>query len=162
MLLTDYLIEQQGKNWAELLSEWVPPLPASFTVWMVNLFGDLFAVFEDGSVHMLDLGTGALERLADSRDHFCDLIEQDDNASNWLMIPLVDACRRAGLALAEHQCYHFKIPPLLGGEYTVNNVAAISLREHYSFMADMVGQTEHLPDGTQVTIQIRNPPHDKQ
>lgn len=158
MLLTDYLIDQQGKNWAELLSGWVPPLPLSFTGWMVNLFGDVFAVFEDGSVHMLDLGHGTLERVADSRDHFCDLADRDDNAREWLMIPLVDACRRAGLALAGYQCYHFKIPPLLGGEYNVDNVAAISLREHYSFMADMVRQTKHLPDGSKVRLVIGNLP----
>ena len=55
-LLADYLIEQQGKDWADLLSGWVPPLPESFTVCMVNRFGDVFAVYDDGSVHMLDIG----------------------------------------------------------------------------------------------------------
>ena len=152
MLLTDYLIDQQDNDWAELLSEWVPPLPQEFTVWMVSLFGDVFAVFQDGSVHMLDLSLGTLEHIADSRDHFCDLADRDGNANHWLMIPLVDACRRAGLTLKPHHCYHFKIPPLLGGEYVVGNVASVSLREHYSFMADIVQQTKDLPNGTKVQL----------
>jgi len=65
VLLSDFLFEQNRKNWAELLSEWSPPLPHSFTVWIVNRFDDVFAVYEDGSVLMLDLGTGVLQRLAD-------------------------------------------------------------------------------------------------
>jgi hypothetical protein len=158
MLLTDYLIEQQGKDWAELLSEWAPPLPRSFTVWMVNLFGDVIAVFEDGSVHLLDMGCGTLERLADSRNHFCDLADRKDNASNWLMIPLTDACRAAGMVLAESQCYSFKVPPILGGDYNVENVAPCNLSVHYSFMADIARQTRDLPDGTKVEIVVVNVP----
>jgi hypothetical protein len=53
--LTDYLIDQGGKDWAEMLRPWCPPLPTSFSVWMVNRFGDVFAVLEDGSVHLLDV-----------------------------------------------------------------------------------------------------------
>ena len=155
MLLTDYLIDQQGKDWAGLLSDWVPPLPPSFTVWMVNLFGDVFAVYNDGSVHMLDLGTGALERVADNREHFCDLADRDDNASDWLMIPLVDACRAAGLVLSSAQCYGFKIPPLLSGKYEVDNVAPRDLAEYFASMADLVRQTKELPDGTKVEIVIK-------
>jgi hypothetical protein len=58
MNIRDYLIEQSAKDWGELLSGWLGVLPASFTGWLVNRFGDVFAVFEDGSVHMLDVGTG--------------------------------------------------------------------------------------------------------
>jgi hypothetical protein len=156
MRLTDYLIEQQGKDWADLLSDWIPPLPDSFTVWMVNLFGDVFALFEDGSVHMLDPGLGTLDRVAESRDQFCELVDRDNNANNWLMIPLVDACRCAGLALSQHQCFHFKIPPLLGGDYSVDNVAPIALREYYSAMAELCRQAEDLPNGTKVELVVRN------
>ncbi|UWZ84184.1 DUF1851 domain-containing protein [Occallatibacter riparius] len=156
MLLTDYLIEQKGKDWTELLSDWVPPLPSEFTVWMVNLFGDVFAVFEDGSVHLLNLGTGVLERLADSLDHFCDLVDQDDNADNWLMISLADACRQAGLVLSATQCYSFRVPPILGGSYEVENVAPCDLSVHFSFMADIVRQTKDLPDGASVHLVVQD------
>jgi hypothetical protein len=51
--INDYLITQTGKNWPDLLSGWREALPENFTLWMVNRFGDLFTVHEDGSVHML-------------------------------------------------------------------------------------------------------------
>lgn len=84
----DYLIDQSGKDWSELLSDWSGVLPSSFTVWLVNRFGDVFIVFEDGSVHMLDVGIGAIKRVADDRDHFATLLDTGDNANNWFMIPL--------------------------------------------------------------------------
>ena len=87
MSIHDYLIDQSGKDWSELLSGWSAVLPPPFTVWLVNRFGDVFAVFEDGSVHMLDVGTGVIQRVADSRDDFATQMDVGDNASNWLMIP---------------------------------------------------------------------------
>ena len=60
MNLRDYLIDQAGKDWAQLLCDWAPPLPLSFTLWLVNRFGDAFVVTEDGAVSMLDVGAGNL------------------------------------------------------------------------------------------------------
>ena len=74
MNLRDYLIDQAGKDWAQLLCDWAPPLPLSFTLWLVNRFGDAFVVTEDGAVSMLDVGAGSFERLADNRDHFSELL----------------------------------------------------------------------------------------
>jgi hypothetical protein len=154
MNIHDYLIEQSGKDWAELLSGWLGVLPASFTVWLVNRFGDVFAVFEDGSVHMLDVGTGVMQRLADSRDEFAARIDAGDNANNWLMIPLVDQCVAAGLTLSDGQCYGYKIPPILGGKYAVENVSPTNLSVHYSLLADIWRQTKDLPDGTRIKMVV--------
>ena len=146
----DYLIDQSGKDWPDLLSGWSDTLPSEFTVWLVNRFGDVFVVFEDGSVHVLDVGIGAVERIADNRDHFADQIDFGDNANNWLMIPLVDQCVAAGLTLAANQCYGYKIPPILGGQYSVENVEPTDLSVHYSLLADIFRQTKDLPDGTRI------------
>jgi len=112
MNVHDYLIDQSGKDWSELLSNWSDALPSSFTVWLVNRFGDVFVAFEDGSVHMLDVGIGVIERVADDRDHFATLLDTGDNADNWFMIPLVDKCVAAGLYLGNDQCYGYKVPPI--------------------------------------------------
>ena len=150
MNVHDYLIDQNGKDWSELLSGWFGSLPPLFTLWLVNRFGDVFAVFEDDSIHMLDVGTGAIKRVAENRDDFAIQIDMDDNANNWLMIPLVDRCVAAGLNLGHNQCYSYKTPPILGGEYTVENVEPTDLSVHYSFLADVYQQTKDLPDGTRI------------
>jgi hypothetical protein len=150
MNVYDYLIDQNGKAWSELLSGWLGPLPPSFTVWLVNRFGNVFVVFEDGSVHMLDVGIGAIERVADSRDHFATQVDIDDNADNWFMTSLVDRCVAAGLCLDHNQCYGYKIPPCLGGEYAVENVVPTDLSLHYSFLAGIYQQNKDMPNGTRI------------
>lgn len=151
MNINDYLIDQAGKEWGALLRDWVPPLPPSFTLWLVNRFGDAFVVMEeDSSVRMLDVGNGIFARVADSRSHFADLLDVDDHAANWLLLRLVDACREAGMSLSASQCYGFKVPPILGGEYEVANVEPTDLTVHYSFLADIYKQTKDLPGGTPI------------
>jgi hypothetical protein len=152
--INDYLIDQEGKDWADLLSGWSPPLPEEFTIWMVNRIGDVIAVYEDGSVHMLDVGAGTVQRLANDRDDFFEEIGRDENANLWLAIGLIDACVSAGLRLGPDECYSFKIPPLLGGQYEAENLHPCDLSVHYSFLADIHRQTKDLPDGTRVNIKV--------
>jgi hypothetical protein len=151
MNINDYLIDQAGKEWDSFLREWMPPLPPSFTLWLVNRFGDAFVVLEeDSSVHMLDVGSGTFVCVADGRSHFADLLDIDDNAANWLLVHLVDACREAGMSLRTSQCYGFKVPPVLGGKYEVANVEPTDLAVHYSLLANAYKQTKDLPDGTPI------------
>ena len=132
--IQDYLIDQVGKDWSELLSGWAPPLPESFTIFLVNRLGDIFAIFDDGAVHMLDVGVGTVTRLADDRDDFSTKIDLDDNAENWLMLSLVDSCVSAGMVLGQNQCYGYKVPPILSGKYTLENLEPTDLSVHYSFL----------------------------
>jgi hypothetical protein len=155
MNIKDYLIDQSGKDWQELLGGWADLLPSVLTIWLVNRFGDVILVMDDGSVHLLDIGGGRLERIADSKDHFADQANTSENANNWLLMPLVDQCLRAGLVLDAGQCYGYKIPPLLGGEYAVENAVTIDLVQNYSFLADLWQQTKELPDGTRVRLVVK-------
>ncbi len=156
MDINDYLIDQRGRDWSQLLSGWAGTIPESFSLWLVNRFGDAFLVLDDESVHLLDVGTGEFNRLADDRDHFAQLLDVGHNADLWLLIPLVDACRAALPELSEGQCYGFKVPRLLGGKYVRDNVAPTDLTLHYSVLSDVHRQTKDLPDGTKVRV-IRAP-----
>jgi hypothetical protein len=150
MNIHDYLIDQDGKDWPALLSDWGSLLPGSFTLWLVNRFGDAFLALNDGSIHMLDAGIGYFRPVADSRSHFAALLDVEDNANNWLMIPLVDACVASGITLGANQCYGYRLPPVLGGQYNVENVAPTDLSVHYSLLASIFQQTKELPDGTRI------------
>src|SRR5262245_15565216 len=121
----DYLIDQQGIDWPHVTAAWGWLLPPAFTLWLVNRFCDLFIVPEDGSVQMLDVGAGSLTRLAANREEFCQKIDEDDNANDWLMIPLVDKMVLAGKVLQPGKCYGFIVPPLIGGRCEVENGAVL-------------------------------------
>jgi hypothetical protein len=66
------------------------------------------------------------------------------------MIPLVDRCVASGIIVGANQCYGYKIPPVLGGAYSVENVEPTDLSVHYSLLASIFQQTKHLPDGTPI------------
>jgi hypothetical protein len=146
--MNDYLIDQHGKDWPHILSCWAGTIPESFTLWLVNRFGEAFLVLDDGSVQMLDLGGGSLTRLAESRVDFARLLDVRNNSRDWLMIPLVDDCVRSLPPLQPSQCYRFKIPPMLGGECCIENVQTSDLTVYHSPSADILAQTKDLPDGT--------------
>ena len=50
----------------------------------MNRCGDLFVVMEDSSVWMFDVDRGTFERLAISRDDFCNQLEIDENRHSRL------------------------------------------------------------------------------
>ncbi|MEI9976980.1 MAG: DUF1851 domain-containing protein [Ignavibacteriota bacterium] len=155
MNVNDYLIDQAGFDWPTLLAAWAEVLPETFAVWLVNRFGDVFIIAEDGSVQRLDVAVGAVDRVANSRDQFAELMDAPHNANNWLMIPLVDQCVEHGILLQPGQCYGFKTPPLFGGEYAPVNVAPVDLVENYAFLCDMWAQTKDLPDGSPIRLIVR-------
>jgi hypothetical protein len=107
-------------------------------------------VIDDASVHRLETDTGTLGRLAD----FINLIDEHNNANNWLMIPLVDRLVSLGIALKQFQCYGYKQLPILGGTYTPDNIVPKTIKEYYPFLGDIYKQIKNLPDGTKVQIDL--------
>lgn len=152
MAITDYLIDQQGHEWSSMLSEWHWLLPENLTVWMVNRFCDVIFVKEDGTVHLLDSGAGTVKELAASRESFFTLVDQGDNADNWFLLSLTDQCTASGLTLAPGQCYSFKVPPVLGGKYELENIVPADLAVTFSFLAQIHLQTKDLLDGTPINL----------
>jgi len=152
--LTDYIIDHAAVDWAHVLTPWAWLLPPALTVWMMNRFGDLLVVFEDGSVHMLDVGGGSLTRLADNRDHFGTRLDEDNNANEWLMIPLVDALVASGMTLQPGECYSYRLLPVLGGDYTQANVKVLPIPSHYAALGPIHEKIKDLPDGTRVKFAV--------
>lgn len=155
MTVHDYLLDHDGIDWSGLLSGWSWMLPPEFAVWLVNRFGDLFLVPPDGTVLMLDIGSGTLTKLAESREDFLRKSDEDDNADDWLMIPLVDELTAAGIVTGPGECYTYRTPPVLGGEYTVENTAVLKIVEHYGFYGSIHEQLRGVPDGAKVVLKVR-------
>ncbi len=154
MSIHDYLIDHDGFDWPSLIAEWTWLVPNQFTVWLMNRFGDLFLVFEDGSVHMLDVGRGSLEQVANSREEFQAKVDEDDNANDWFMIPLVDQLVAAGMTRKEGECYSYKQLPVLSGDYTVENACALPIAQHYGAYGSIHNQIKDLPDEAQVVLKV--------
>jgi hypothetical protein len=127
MNVQDYLINLSGFDWGHRLQGWEWLLPPEFAVWLMNRYGDLFLILPDGTVHMLDIGDGSLTKLAEDRSEFARRIDEEGNAEDWLMIPLVDHLVAAGVLLKPGECYSFLTPPILGGAYSVENTVVLPI-----------------------------------
>jgi hypothetical protein len=156
--VADYLIDQRGIDWPKTLASWSWLVPAEFTLWLINRFADLFLVLPDSTVHMLDVGVGTLTKVADSRDDFRAKIDDVDTANEWLMIPLVDRMVAAGVVLQPGQCYGFKTPPVLGGDYTVENCGPLPVWDYLGAYGSIHEQLRDVPDGSQVVLKVVNKP----
>ena len=152
--LADYTLDVDGADWPDLLSGWAWLIPREFTVWFVNRFGDIFMVFEDGSVRKLDVGAGSLEKLAENREHFAEVIDEENNANDWLMIPLVDKLIGAGVKLTPGECYSYVELPVLGGDYTLANTRVVPLERHYKAFGPIHERIKDMPDGTRVKFDV--------
>jgi hypothetical protein len=152
--LQDYLIDPEGVDWPGALASWSWLVPPEFTLWMVNRLCDLFIVTEDGSVQMLDVGAGTLRKLAADREEFGRLIDEGDNADVWLAIPLVDELVASGLRLQPGQCYGFRAPPVLGGEYTVENCGVLPIPDYLGAYGSIHDQLRGVPDGSRVVLKV--------
>lgn len=152
---TDYLLDHSDLDWPRLLQAWSWLLPPELTVWLVNRFGDLFAILDDGSVWKLDLGLGTFEKLADDRDAFCDEVDRDGKAADWFLVPLVDRLVEAGKILELGHCYGFVIPPVAAeGSYSIGNITPLPVAEVYGWMGSFHERIRDLPDGAKIQVKV--------
>lgn len=151
----DYLLEADGLDWAMLLADWEHLLPPELTVWFVNRFAEPIFVFEDGTVHRLDLDGGVVERLAESRDAFAAAADEGQNAERWFRSSEVDQALAAGLVLGPQECYGHAVPVVLGGACSAENTRVMEVAEKFAFLADVHRQIRNLPDGAQVRLRWR-------
>jgi hypothetical protein len=156
MELEDYLLSMEGIDWTVLFSEWTWLIPTGTRIepWMMNAFGDLFWFDEQEQVNFLNIFDGTNEVVAETQEEFFDLLEDEDNLTQWLLIDLIDEVQDQGLKLEQDQCYGFKVLPTLEGEFEASNVYVSDLYEYWDFCGIVARQIDGLPDGTEVTIEI--------
>src|SRR4051794_34643241 len=154
MATSPYLIEPSGLDGPDLLAPWSWRLPAGLTVRALNLFGDMFLADAGGAIHHLDVGNGTLERIAGSKDDLAAKLAEEDNATVWLLVPLVDQLVEAGMVPGPDECYGYKTPPVLGGGYTVENTAVLPIVDHLGFLGKLHEKIKDLPDGAAITFEV--------
>lgn len=142
MNIHDFLIDPRGKDWQKLLAYWIPQLPPDASLWLVNRLGEVLFATTDGAIHRLVVGKGTIEHLAPDRTTMARLLDVRENADAWLRIGLVEGCRRAGMQLKPDECYGFKVPPALLGEYAVENLQPTNLYSHYSWLSHLAKKDE--------------------
>jgi hypothetical protein len=178
MDVNDYLVDHTKLEWHKMLSAWSWLLDdeAEIEPWLMNRFGDLFFLDEDGAVLWLNVSDGELSEVAENADEFFAMLESsvdgsdeddsedaadfedeeesEDNAEDWFLMGIVDEAVEAGLKLGPGECYGFKTLPILGGDYVPENLYVSTVEKYWSFCGYVHAQIDGLPDGAEVEIDL--------
>ncbi len=123
-------------------------------VLFISKMGDMFVEGNNGMVYWLATDIGTLNMVANSRKEFEALLKDEDNINNWFLPSLIERLIVAGKVLGRDQVYSFKKIPVIGGEYSVDNLEPIDLNVHFALTGQICEQIKDLPDGTSVKIKI--------
>ena len=125
---------------------------------MSSLFGDLFLVADDG-YWFLDTIEGTLDRQWRNREELQSSLASDEGQDEFLLGGLAEAAHRSGLTLASNEVYDFAIPPILGGDFSVENIQARDFVVSVHIAGQLIQQVRDLPPGTTISgVSFIEPP----
>jgi len=143
-------------NIEDILSCWTWKTAGMKTVALVSVLGDLFLVGEDDAVYWLQTDGGDLKKVADSLQQFEQYLDDEEKVDNWFLPLLVEQLITAGKTLKENEVYSFKKMPVIGGEYSVDNIEPTDMSVHFAFTGQISKQIKDLPDGARVNIKYES------
>ena|SRR6185295_6037268 len=116
-----------------------------------DLFGVQFAI-QDGVVYRFDPEVGVLDPFAKNVESWAGRLVQDPEFETGY--PLLLEWEKVNGRLPEGKRLLPKMPFVLGGEYSVENLYAADAVEGMKVRADIWRQIKNLPDGAQIRLKI--------
>lgn len=117
----EYDIQEVYSDWTWLLNGQIKPL-------MISQFGDMFFQRKDGKVCFLDMMEGEIVDICPSEESFIEFINQKENIEDYLFSDLIFSLKNSGKIPNKDECFIFTIPPVLGGQISVDNVSIMSFK----------------------------------
>ena len=121
----------------------------------ISVLGDIFLIGKDNGIYWLQADCGELEKVADNREQFHQFLLDEEKFDEWFLPELVQKLVDAGKILNESQVYSYKKIPVIGGEYSIENIEPTDVSIHFAFCGQICEQIKDLPDGTDVNIVIK-------
>lgn len=119
-----------------------------------NDFGNLIFRSDEGTYWRILPESPECIKIADNQNEFEKLRTDQDFQLDWQMETLVTAAKRKLGELEQGRKYGLKMPTILGGEYSEENLGTVSQIEQIGFSGDIARQIHDLPDGAKVKLKI--------
>ncbi len=116
-----------------------------------DAFGNQFCI-RDGHIASFDAETGQVERIAGDLMEWAGLILADYNLHTGYPVAHQWQIQHGALPIGKRLA--LKVPLVLGGNYSLDNLYAVDAVEGMRFRGDIVHQIKDLPDGSQVQFRI--------
>ena len=112
---------------SRLLNEWRWLVPEDAVPLMIGIFGDWIFSTPDGSHWHLDLLEGQFQRIAKDSNDFNAKKNVKQNRENWFGSNWADIALELGMIPDDDECLGWKIAPVLGGSFSVDNIQVFTL-----------------------------------
>jgi hypothetical protein len=151
MTIDDLTVNFKHLNRETLLEDWVWLIGKRKLPILISAAGDAFIQdTDDGTIHMLDVAAAKSGLVSESADEFQSLLSDKEFVGEYLSVQRVGDLRMKGIILKPSQVYSFIKPPLLGGEYALENIHAADAQVHFSINGQIGAQVNVLPSGTPI------------
>jgi hypothetical protein len=125
--------------------------------WFSTAFGDIFLLGDSG-VHWLDIAAGELTVPFATTEEAKRVLATDDGLDEYLLAGLAFAAEEAGLVAEGSEILDYKVPPVLGGDFEVDNLRVTDFEVAVGLAGQLHEQIKDLPDGAEVTgIELGEP-----
>jgi hypothetical protein len=142
------LIEVLRANWSWAFSNPIRVIER-------NRFGNLLVQIGDGSIWRVCPEDLAASQVAPSEADLETVWADEEFQADWESEAWIDAAETALGRLGQGQCYGFKMWPVLGAPYDVENMVIKLMVDWLAASGDVGRQVKDLPDGTQVRFDVR-------
>ncbi len=118
-----------------------------------DAFGDQYIASTEGGFLKLEIETGSVEPMGNTLEECLGLIFS--NLEVQTGYPLALQWQEASGPIPHNHLLSPKIPFMLGGPYTLDNLWLSHVRDRVEFASDLFKQTRDLPDGQQIKLVIK-------
>ncbi len=152
----DLTIDFKDIDLKDICSCWQWILQDMKGVVLISKMGDMFLIGIDGFIYWLQTDSGDLSKIADTLEHFESMLQNEQNIDNWFLPLIIEKLVGAGKSLQKNQVYSYKVMPIIGGEYSIENIEPVDISVHFAFSGQIAQQIQNLPDGTKVKIKVKS------
>lgn len=120
-----------------LLAEWRWLVPRSDTPLFLSAFGDWVFGNPDGSLWALSVLEGDYRKIAIDAKEYNSLNKQFEWLEAQFLAGWLEIAHRHGLSPKKNECLGWKLHPILGGKFEVQNLQIFSMRVYQSLMGQL-------------------------
>ncbi len=117
---------------------------------LATAFGDVVLQDADG-YWFLDSAGGKLEKIASNRDQLKAALSSPEGQDQYLLAGLARAAEAQGLTLSELEVFDFTQPPVLGGQFVVENLLPKDFVVSLNISGQIHNRVRNLPPGTRIS-----------
>lgn len=140
----DLAISCESFETDSLLSEWRWLVPTDAKALLIGVFGDMILAAPDGSHWHLDLLEGRFHKVASNSKDFNERKQHEEYRDEWFGANWASIALEHGLTPKVDECFGWKVAPVLGGEFCLENIAVFSLSVYLPITGQLFRQLSRM------------------